>query len=125
MRSDLNYLHSKPRVILFCFPSGVCFDSPPVGSLVFLHFPSKFVVCACPCKPLVILPVFSFAVRLQVRVSVQPFFLLKYLSIHTWCVVIQMIVTLKELHPAYGLRDFIFLAHLQSVKSPTCFGNPY
>ena len=65
MCSNLIYLHNKPRVTLFCFPNGVCFDSPPVGSLEFLHFPSKFVVYTCAYKPLVILPVFALPLEYE------------------------------------------------------------
>ena len=46
MRSDLIYLHNKPRVIQLCFPS-------------------KSVVCACRCKPLVILPMFALPLEYE------------------------------------------------------------
>ena len=62
---DLIYLYNKPRAIQLCFPIGVCFDSPPIGSLVFLYFPSKFVVRACLCKPSVILPVFALSLEYE------------------------------------------------------------
>ena len=42
--------------------------------------------------------------------------LFKYLSIHTWCVVIQIFTTSEELYPAFGLRDIIVLMLLQALS---------